>query len=184
MSFNKIVFIVSVLVSLQLSSCMKTYTLLNGITKVPVEKSKYDNKSKFNVNLVSTVDTNVVYEAFNTYKGILSRLDDEANSFYGAYKFYSNGYFNLFILKKHARLNSNMNPEYEGYRGVYYEEDGKIKYDLYSLVNQHQTLGRSSGEFIFKQNRLYIVGPGKNNYNDLYLKRELPEDFIYYKPNW
>ena len=165
---------------------MKTYKLQNEITKVPFDKSVYKNKAKFNKELLRIVDTTVVYEEFSVKYNKLTRLDNHIeNRFYGVYRFYSNGCFNLFYLDR--ELNESVhdfNPYYSGYRGVYYEEQTSIKSDLFSIANDWGWTGKLNQTLTFVGDTLYVRDdkPRSNTYK--YVKRKVPFAYLNYKADW
>lgn len=173
------------IVLLFLSCQMKTYTLQNGKTKVPKKSSVYANKSKFEVSLLSIIDTTVVYEEFDIDKKILLRYDNDITTkFYGIYRFYSDGYFNLFIINREDVLDTNsFNPEYRGYRGVYYKEDNQIRYDIFTIINELGHIGKLSGTFKISSDTL-LVNRDVNKYPRMYIKRVLPSSFLNHQANW
>jgi len=164
---------------------MKTYKLQNGITKVPAKSQVYKNKAKFNMSLNALIDTNVVYEEFDLNYKLLRRLDNHPeNSYYGAYKFYPNGYFNYFIIDRDASLNENsFNPQYAGYRGVYYLKNVDIGYDLFSTVNQSGWLGKLTGVFFFRGDTLLVHGYQTKD-TSIYIKRKLPGQLMNFNVDW
>lgn len=168
-------------------SCrMNTYELKNNLTKVPYDKSVYKNKINFDKELLKVVDTSVVYEEFSVKYNVLKRLDSHIeNRFYGVYRFYSNGYLNLFYLDRQLSQSVNdFNPDYNGYRGVYYKEEGKIKSDLFSIINDWGWAGRIKETYSFVGDTLYVKNdkPRSNTYK--YVKRKLPIEYLKYKADW
>lgn len=107
------------------TACMRTFTLSNGITKVPAKPEVYKNKTKFDNPLLMSIDTKSIYEEFDQRYHVLQRSNTHTGtSIYGAYRFYANGTFNLFFLDGDKPLEpTNFNPEHNGYRGVYYSEE-------------------------------------------------------------
>ncbi len=184
---RKLKALVFILVVLTLGCEMKTYTLQNGITKVPVDSTVYKNKSKFDKSLLTIIDTGVIYEEYRSEKKILSRLDsDITTSIYGVIRFYSNGCYNNFYINRDNMLDSNdFNPLYNGKRGVYYKEGNQIRYDLYAESNQQGHIGLLTGTFVFSNDTLY-----KYTYSDylkqpsIYIKRRLPTGYLDYSANW
>ena len=176
-----------ILVVLTFGCEMKTYTLQNGRTKVPVDSTVYKNKSKFDKNLLTIIDTGVVYEVYNVESKTPVRLDmDYTHRFYGVYKFYSNGCLNYFTLDRNEPIDTTtFNPNYDGKRGVYYKEGNQIRYDLYAESNQQGHIGLLTGTFVFSNDTLY-----KYTYSDylkqpsIYIKRRLPTGYLDYSANW
>jgi len=165
---------------------MKTVTLQNGRTKVPAKSDVYKNKDKFHKSLLTLIDTAVVYEEFNKQYNILQRLDNHIEtSFYGCYRFYPDGRLNYFVLNRNKPSDLNdFNPEYRGYRGVYYSENDKIRFDLFAEIDDMQNIGKITGTLIIKGDTLYVMRDVDKRYIDIYIKRELPPGYLDYKANW
>lgn len=165
---------------------MRTYKLKNNITKVPFDNKVYKNKIKFDEELLKIVDTGVVYEEFNEKYKILTRLDSHVeNRFYGIYRFYLNGCFNLFYVDRNIPQKENdFDPNYRGYRGVYYREKGEIKSDLFSIVNDWGWTGKLNETFTFVGDTLYVTRYKSPNNPYKYVKRKLPIEYLKYKADW
>lgn len=171
---------------LQLTSCnMKTYKLLNNTTRVPSDTNVYKNKSKFDISLLSVIDTLAVYEEYDRNYNILKRTDNHIeNSIYGVCRFYSNGCMNEFFVDRKTVLTPNeFNPLYEGKRGVYYKENNKIRSDLFAEIDQQQHTGKLMATLTFSGDTLYIKRDNLS-YTDIYIKRKLPLEYFKYKTNW
>lgn len=168
------------------AACMKTITLQNGITKVPVKADVYKNKTKFDKSLLTLIDTKAIYEELDQRYNVLRRLDTHVEtSLYGAYRFYPDGRFNSFGVDRNAPLDANtFNPEYSGYRGVYYLEKGQIRYDLFGPVNQLYWTGELNGTFKFSGDTLYVIRDVDKRYIGIYIKREFPQSYLDYKAEW
>lgn len=183
----------TLVVFLLLSCNMKTYKLLNKRTKVPVDATAYNNKSKFNSLLLNNVDTSVIYEEFDTRYNILKRLDNHIeSSIYNVYKFYPNGCINNFYLdRRNEPIPINeLNPLFTGYRGVYYSENNKIRYDLFAEIDQRQHTGKITGTLTFSGDTLYVKRDDRKGLNatdystEIYIKRKLPPEYFVYKADW
>lgn len=173
------------IVLLFLSCQMKTYTLKNGKTKVPVNPSAYKNKSKFDASLLKSIDTVVIYEEYSLERNILLRLDNNpVTRFYGVYRFYSNGCFNYFTIDREAILDTNsFNPAYDGNRGVYYKVENQIKGDLFARSNEIGWIDSLPRVFTFSGDTLYSYN-NLNKQTRTFLKRELPDGYLNYSANW
>jgi hypothetical protein len=145
-----------------LQSCgLKTISLRNGYQKAAVNPKVYANKSKFDASLLDNIDTLCIYEEYvdnRIGKDITgpARLDHHSyNSVYGAYRFYNNGCFNLFILLKNdSAFNfTTFDPDYEGWRGVFYKSKDKIKGDLITQVSVSVRLENSEKYLNLKKTR-------------------------------
>jgi hypothetical protein len=171
---------------------MKTYELLDGSSRVPQNKNVYKNKLKFNASLLRLIDTNAVYEEYDTEYKTLKRLDTRnGRSVYKAYRFYSNGDLNCFGLYRGEELRKEqLDPAYKGYRGVYYSELGKIRYDLFAEIDQLQHIGKISGTITISGDTLLLKRDDVRGLNKMiypletYIKRKLPPEFLHHKANW
>lgn len=175
-----------VLTFVLISSCLKTITLQNERTPVPAKSDVYKNKTKFEKSLLRVVDTNVIYEFFNQSYNVLQRLDTNIETrTYGVYRFYPDGALNFFSLNRDKPLDSiYFNPKYNGYRGVYYLENKKIRYDLFAEINGWGWIGRLSGTLTFIGDTLYVKRDYSTMYIDIYIKRKLPDGYLDYKADW
>lgn len=179
---------------LQLLGCgIETYLLNDSITLVPMNSEVYKNRESFNSKILSNIDTNVIYEEYNVVDGVLSRNDTQRKPLlYAAYRFYSNGNFNLFVFDKDSVIEKNeVNPYFRGYRGVYYlKNDSIIRYDLFAPIDERRNIGKISGTFSFVGDTLYeqrdpSKGIIKINYpQEVYIKRELPPEYLNYNADW
>lgn len=166
-------------------SCgIKTFYLKDKITRVPENSEVYSNRSKFDNSIYFSIDTNVVYEEFNVEYNILSRLDiDARRSVYGIYKFYPNGNFNYFVVRRdEAFVPDILNPEINGFRGVYYMDKGKIMGDLFAPADELRNIGKLDRIFTVSGDSLFVER--KFGYVDIYIKRKLPPEYFVYKANW
>jgi len=176
------------------NSCgIKTSVLRNGITRVAINEKVYKNKSKFKESILKEIDTLVIYEEYNrvSYTGLQShivnmvaRKNDYHNSFYSVYRFYNNGCFNVFILNKENKLLKKelFDPNYAGYRGVYYHEKKQIKGDRITQVSGIGTMGKITETFEFKGDTLFIRR--KNKWNYIYIKRKIPAELLNREAKW
>lgn len=175
-----------------LSCNMKIYKLKDKITDVPLEPIVYKNKLKFTTSLFNTIDTGFVYEEYDTDKKI-PMSSDKCTSCrgYSIYKFYSNGCLNLFYFDRSSLLPiSEFDPLYTGYRGVYYLENGKIRFDLFAEIDEWQKTGKITGTLTFSGDTLYVKRDDKKGINAIsyptriYIKRKLPPEYFVFKANW
>ncbi len=194
MNKNKLRWIVLVGAILCAVSCgvlrLKTYTLANGRSRVPVDNSVYANKLKFDQNLLDIIDTDAIYEEYNTYYKTLSRLDTNVETVtYGCYRFYPDGCLNFFTLHRNETINTqDFAPSYCGYRGVYYLENEKIRRDLFAEINQQRDIGKLTATLEFRGDTLFLQSD-KTSYNRnlevrIYIKRKLPEGYLDFKADW
>jgi len=180
-------------IALVLMSCnMKVYTLLDKIIDVPKNAEAYKNKLKFKATILNIIDTAVVYEEFDNEKKILKRLDQcTACRGYTIYKFYPNGCFNMFYFSRNSTLPTmEFDPQHTGYRGVYYTENGKIKYDLYAEIDDRQHTGKITGTLTISGDTLYVKRDNRKGIDAtsyparIYIKRQLPPEYFVYQANW
>jgi hypothetical protein len=196
MTFNlKIIKYFFTPIILLLTSCivLKTSTLLDNSTQVPKNIEVYKNQDKFNLSILSEIDTSFIYEEYNIREHTLERLLTGNNNHnrYIFYKFYSNGCFNVFSYWKDSTLPvSFLNPNYSGLRGIYYLTNGKIFYDEFGGVDQFHNIGkitgtfRTSGDTLFEK-RNDIKGLYSEKFTtNIYIKRKLPKEYFQYKANW
>lgn len=187
---NKLFFLVGLV--LLMTACMRVYLLKDGITQVPIDPDVYENKIKFDKSLLDWIDTEAIYEEFDHQYKVLNRLDNHIEtSIYATYRFYPDGRFNVFILDREMPLDSNtFNPEFNGYRGIYYKENGKIRYDYFSSISERGDIGKISGCFKFNGDTLYVKRDDIKGINrtiypvNVYINRQLPLDYLDYKADW
>jgi hypothetical protein len=188
---NKNLIIFSVM--LLLSCNMKVYTLLDNITVVPKNIKVYENKVKFSLLMLNSIDTAVVYEELNVDKNLLERLINcnDCHRKYLGYKFYPNGYFNVFSIWKDSLLSvSKFNPNYSGIRGVYYLEKNQIRYDYFSAIDQRYNIGKITGTLTFSGDTLYVKRDNRKGIDAtsypmrIFIKKKLPPEYFVYKVNW
>jgi hypothetical protein len=172
---------------------MKVYTLLDNRTRVPKDPEVYKNKIKFDISLLTIIDTGVIYEEYSTEKKMLERLDifDNTKRRYLAYKFYPNGYFNVFAFDKNNLPSvKEFDPNYAGMRGIYYQENNRIQYEEFSAIDQVGHIGRIKGTFKISGDTLYEQmndrkGIDAQSYPiKIYIKRNLPPQYFVYKADW
>jgi hypothetical protein len=181
--FNKLLLGVSVVLA---TACMRTFTLPDGITEVPAKPAVYKNKAKFDNSLPALIDTASIYEEFDQYYNVLRRLDTHIEtSIYGAYRFYPNGTFNLFYHDRDKSLQPNdFNPDHNGYRGVYYSKENKFHFDLFAPGNELRWISKLTGAFRFSGDTLYVIRDVDKKHIRIYIRRELPHEYLHYKANW
>jgi hypothetical protein len=160
-----------------LVGCMKTMTLENGKSKVPIKSEVYKNRSKFDRSLLSIVDTSVVYK--------YCWINGKTSNIYGVYRFYPEGQFNEFIINGNRRSGErDFDPKFNGYRGVYYLENNRIRYDEFGPVTQNRRTGKLTGTFSFKGDTLFVIQDTDTRLVHIYLKHELPPECMQFKADW
>lgn len=168
------------------TSCgIKNTLLLDGITKVPIDEKSYLNKIKYDSTMQKYFDVNCIYEEYDQGHSMPSRLCQEYEyPLYSAFKFYSNGCLNLFFLEKRKELlDINLDPNYAGYRGVYYEEEGVFRIEFFGVVDELKSLGKIKGTLTVKGDTL-ISYTDNLKYPKYYIKRKLPDTFKKYNAKW
>lgn len=171
------------------SGCkVQTMLLENGITTVPISKEL--SKTRFSaVELDSLqIDTSVIYESLDPFTNALDRLeiDDSYNS-YSCFRFYENGCINYFVLSKDEDdfVPEQFDPNYNGYRGIYYLQNGKVKYELYGIKGEGLKFGKMSGEFSFDGDNLFQHRNIHTAYSTRkFIKREIPLEFLDFEADW
>ena len=135
--------------------------------------------------MLNTIDTSVVYEEYDRDKNVVMSFDKcTACRGYRIYKFYSNGCLNMFFVDRNSILPiSEFNPLYTGYRGVYYIENNKTRFDLFAEIDQRQHTGKLKGTLTFSGDTMYLKRDDLN-YTEIYIKRKLPLEYFTYKANW
>ncbi len=133
------------LLVLLLASCIPYRKLDDGIKKIPRNKDFFTKKirSKYDVHPPSGVDLNAFY-----YMDYCILPNGTKEQLYGeivvsGYIFYMNGAVNRFGVDKDIEsLDSlNLDPNYTGYRGVIYEEDGKEKLAMFVQITGYGEYG-------------------------------------------
>ncbi|KUJ61004.1 hypothetical protein AR687_14855 [Flavobacteriaceae bacterium CRH] len=193
MNFKK--YIAATLILFFIISCeIKTYKLKNGYSKAAIDKMVYQNKKYFNKSVLKKIDTLVIYEEYNSttypeiaYANVLARENyKNTDTFYGVYKFYGNGNFNLFFLDRKKSLfeNNTFDPEYTGWRGVLYFQDNVIKGDLITQVTGMGEIGIIKQTFEFYGDTLIVKREKSKSANEIYIKRKIPIELLKNKANW
>lgn len=176
-------------------SCgIKTRTLEDRITIVPVKDFSFVNKKFNDDKQLYNIDTNIIYEEFTkeTFIGLNKfavnkpeRLNtSNKNTFYRAYKFYKNGCVNLFILQKKDSLTKHLlNPNFIGQRGVFYKDKDKIKLDLFSIKGYSfkTDYGLITSEISISGDTLYEY---RSKVKNIFIKKKLSKEFITFDASW
>lgn len=170
-------------------SCgIKTYRLKNGFTKVPIHPITNLDIEKFDLELNTIIDTNCIYEKWDSNYKILARLDHhQETNIYGVLKFYSNGRFNEFYLNRERNQllkKENFDPAYSGYRGYYNKKEDQIQFELFAPVTQEREIGKLSGILNIQGDTIYMV---TNNYREkleIFIKRKIPNELLGFKAEW
>lgn len=169
-------------------SCgIKTFKLKNSITEVPSDSNVYLNKSKYIKSLNNIIDTSSVYEEYDVFNRSLERLNkQDPHCCYSVLKFYGNGLLNYFVLDKDNLLNvEDFNPENNGYRGVYYEDNGSVRIDLFIIVDQFRNIGKLSGNISIENDTLYLKTDKHSSVRKFIKNNKIvPKEFLKFKVNW
>lgn len=165
---------------------MDTVVLKDGITEVPTDENVFKRVNGIDNSIFEIIDTNAIYESYLKRYNTLARLDTHIEtSVYGAYKFYSNGRFNMFFFNRNENLHANdFNPKYTGYRGIYYIEDSILKYDIFIPSNRFQWIDKYTGSIKFQGDTLLIKKDIFPNTEKIYIKRKLPDGYLDNKADW
>ena len=165
------------------TACRQTSILKNGYQKVPTNPKVYRNRIYFDKSILSQIDTAVLYEEYNTSFYVddkrvkeLSRLNDQnPGTTYAAYRFYGNGCFNLFHLDREKQILTKemFDPNFTGWRGVLYRQDGKIKGDLLTQVSGMGAIGVVTETFQFKGDTVFVHA--KNRWGLYFYKKKNPK---------
>jgi hypothetical protein len=184
---HRIKYLAIVLLTVLASCGMRTTRLGNNTTRIPKNTSVYKNRAKFNAEVLRYIDTSVVYEEI----GYVDRLNkdslicyrQEGSHLYCAfYRFYSNGFMNNFNMNADAPLTpKQFDPAYNGYRGVYYIEKGKIKTEIFGPVNQLYQTGKLEYTVFVKGDTLTVWMHKSEWYPRVYVKRKLSPEYLNYK---
>jgi hypothetical protein len=185
---NKVSDFIGVLIvsiSLLLTSCIRTVVLRNGITKVPINEKNYRNRVYCDSLLKKEIESTVFYEKVNLRYQKLYRIDDHVEStFYGMFKFYSNGNVNYFLINKSLEFSpQSVDPSFCGYRGVYYRKNDNIKVDLFSITSELGSIGKKNKVISFGGDTLYVTDE-RSMITEIYIKRELPLEYFQYIAEW
>jgi hypothetical protein len=164
-------------------------------TRVPVDNSKFfKNKILFDASLLSLIDTTAIYEEQYSYKTENKNSFDKINNkkeyrgdfWYSIYKFYPNGGVNYFAFEDNYTIKpEDLNPSYNGYRGVYYQENSLIKMDLYIEIGEAIQWGMSTRILKFEGDTLRVKRIVKaSRMVTVYVKKKLPKEYLIYKADW
>ena len=179
------------------TSCgLKTFKLNDGIYKAAKNPKVYKNKAKFNSSILTLIDTMAIYEEI--YK--ISYVDKSPftprkkeylyttypETFKGVYRFYSNGCYNLFIIKNGETdfTNQMFDSKWTGWRGVYYlDNKNKIVGDLITRISGGGEIGIRKDILEFVKDTLFVT-PFKANTKNVYVKRKVPFETLNSKAEW
>lgn len=177
-----------------LAGCVQTTILKNGYSKASTNPTIFKNKIYFDKSILALIDTTVIYEAYNTnyYEGlekqpnILERNNyKNPNTFYGVYRFYGNGCFNLFHLNRNKPelTNEMFDPNYTGWRGVLYSSNNQIWGDIFTQTGgMSWQLGKQTDLFTFNGDTLIVEL--KNVHKYYYIKRHIDTKLLDHNANW
>lgn len=157
---------------------LKTVNLQNGYQKAAVNSKVYKNKFLFDRSLLSFIDTSCIYEASNDPNIHGNEV------FCSAYRFYSNGCCNEFILRRYdsAFTDKTFDPAYAGWRGIYYKSNNQIKADMIVPVSGMGQIGIIKETLEFRGDTLIVSA--KKGYRFTYIKRKISGELLNYEANW
>lgn len=173
---------------------MQTAVLKDDFQKVATNPKVYKNRKYFDKNILTQLDTTVIYEEYNTnnYEG-LNKLPDilerfnyrNSNDIYLVYRFYGNGCYNLFYLYKNKpELTKEMfDPLIRGSRGVIYSKKSKTKGDLITQVSGIGTYEKLTELFEIKGDTLVVLTKS-SNIKKVYVKRIIPAELLKFTADW
>lgn len=177
-----------------LSCGMKTRTLENNITSVPFDNKVFKNKYLFETKCLNDIDTVALYKeeygyrtTKNSFENVNKKKYYQSSSFCGYYKFYKKGHVNFFVFRDFDEITLiNLNPNFNGQRGILYSEKDETKLDIFTIVGYGygreygiiKHVLRTKGDTIFEKSTVDLT------YVNVYVKRKLPKEFLIYKPDW
>lgn len=176
------------IILLFLSSCnfIKTTKLLDGLTKIPLNKDFFDKKysEKFEVINLKQVDFNSIYIAsLSISDNGIYNLKSGGNPFIRGYKFYENGRINSFSLDKyHLDSLKTFDPIIRGYRGITYIKKEDTLVDIYLPISDNYRFGKSKYKAKINSDTLFLIDQYDVTY--IYLKKELSKENQEFKANW
>jgi hypothetical protein len=170
-------------------------TLNNGITKVPANKNYFKNKQYFNESLLKVIDTAAIYEekySYHSFEKDFTPINNNkwysTNNLVSIYRFYSNGCINLFFLRNGYEIEKNdLNPEYNGYRGVYYIDNKEnIELELFTILGYGLTplYGIDAIKLEIRGDTILMKRLHTPTSITVYTKKELPKEYLIYKADW
>ena len=78
---------------------------------------------------------------------------------------------------------NTFNPNYDGYRGVYFGQDNQIKYNLFAETNGVGWIGKLTGTLTFRGDTLYENLDTSVGIH-IYVKLKLPKEYLNYTVMW
>lgn len=191
LKMKRLLITILILFSVFLYSCggIEYKILKDGWKKVPKYGVVYEEGlSKFNKQVLKLIDTNAVYLQLDIELNILKKDTDKfSDLYYGAYRFYPNGYLNSFGLVRDSAFNKyTFNPDYTGFRGVYYQEDGVIKAQKFATRGELRIFAAGLEEIKVKGDTIYVrkYDNSYRNWYRKYLKVKVADSLINFKVDW
>lgn len=182
------------IVMLFISCGIKTTMLSNRITVVPVSRELFKSKILFKSSLLKQIDVESIYkEEFgyqckeNSFEKINNLKEYRSGFFRCYYKFYSNGCINSFLFQNLGEVTlPNINPAYNGERGVLYMKEDEIRLDLFTIKGYSfkRDYGIVTSIIKIKGDTLYEKEINNLRHVNVYLKKKLSKEFLVYKPDW
>jgi hypothetical protein len=168
-----------------ISGCGLKYEVLkNGYTKVPRNDYKFENKQESVTLGVIPFRTDCIYEELSNFNNQPARKDvgNKETFFYETLRFYDNGCINIFLLNR-DNVNIEFNPEFFGYRGVYYSVNNRWKFDLFAPQSERAIYGIISGEISLNGDTISLIR--ENGYQNRFVIHEIEKlNLIEYSANW
>ena len=167
-------------------SCTSVVFLKDGHVTVPANSTFYKNRIYFDKELLHLIDTNSIYFEIEPSKPKFKNpnLKNAMNNRTGAYKFYSNGCFNLFYLNNGQNIdNQTFDPSYSGWRGIIYKRNGEFLGDMFvQLETDTNVISHCTAIFEFVGDTIKVNM--ENLYKRKYVKQKISDGKLNYRPNW
>lgn len=168
----------------------KLRILTDGTTRVTDNFRYYKNISKFNTEILSEVDTSIVYKEvafiqdidssmFGLNKSKRYRTTYLVNNNKRQYfRFYSNGFVNSFINFDKEEINlRNFNPDSSGFRGVFYRKNsGRITIELFQPVTGYGRYGINRMYLTFSGDSMFVKNDKSTISSTVFVKMKMSED--------
>ncbi len=184
-------FLIAIFIEILLLGCSQKLRILSdGWTRVTNNENNFKNISKFKPDILKQIDTSCIYMEYAYIQSLDSSAfglnkekryneitfpNSERREFY---RFYSNGYCNLFIKEPNARINlQNFNPNLTGYRGVFYKDlNDKICIDLFTQITGYGKFGILKEHIRFSGDTMFVKTNRMHNSSRIFLKTKIEID--------
>lgn len=154
--------------------------LQDGRIPVPKNPRAYRERDSFNKSINCSIDTTVFYEEL--YSDLLTKK--RGSTWYSMMRFYGNGDMNIFHFYIDPELkSSDFDPNWSGYRGVYYLKGDEIWMTYYNTVNSIG-IGPYRGKIETWADTLKVTFPNLPQYDMLFVKRPMPSEYFQFRADW